>query len=233
MHNISDHKRLAYNGRDFNLHQSARIAQNVYSPRIRIAYYHSVGVYRIHSACRFVYQWQHDWIYALTSKEMHGSKIAVELEHLDQIRTYAQSLYPEECCGLLLGKISSRGKTLTEVVPTPNSWSEQAAEFGELDSAAKPKSKQNRFSIAPQVMLQVQKQARDRNLNIIGIFHSHPDTAAVPSAFDRAIAWQQYSYFIASVQQGKATEILSWTLDESRQFHSEEILIIDSKDSKN
>ena len=158
--------------------------------------------------------------------------IAVYREHLHRIRTHAETVYPEECCGLLLG-ISHTNKTVVEVVPTQNSWGEEAAAaLGELDPSSSTRSKQNGFSIAPQVMLQVQKQARDRHLTIVGIYHSHPDHPAVPSAFDRAIAWGQYSYLIVSVQQGHATEVLSWTLAQSRQFQSEEILIIDSKDSQ-
>jgi len=75
-------------------------------------------------------------------------------------------------------------------------------------------------------MFKAQKDARDRNLDIIGIFHSHPDHPAVPSEFDRAIAWQQYSYIIVSVQQGKAWELKSWSLDDNHQFQPEELLTV-------
>ena len=265
------------------------------------------------------------------------TKLIVQLEHLAQIRTHAQQVYPEECCGLLLGHNEPR--RLIEVVPVENSWGEESAKMLEdglggesspvfvhpdagsggtlscrfpagnsdrrccedfvLDGAfkgrksipptappvpveeevripkvrvlgfpqdesavgfprnesavelareereeqtrtssgfsrsANPKgSKRNRFSIDPQAMLQVQKAARARHLDIIGIYHSHPDNPAVPSEFDRAIAWSSYSYIIVSVEQGQATDLNSWTLDEDRQFQPEEILIIDSKLSK-
>jgi proteasome lid subunit RPN8/RPN11 len=75
-------------------------------------------------------------------------------------------------------------------------------------------------------MLKAQKQARDRNLDIIGIYHSHPDHPAVPSEFDRAIAWQQYSYIIVSVQQGKACDLKNWSLDDDHQFQPEEMLTV-------
>jgi proteasome lid subunit RPN8/RPN11 len=75
-------------------------------------------------------------------------------------------------------------------------------------------------------MLKAQKDARDRNLDIIGIYHSHPDHPAVPSEFDRAIAWQRYSYVIVSVQQGKTCDLQSWSLDDNCQFQSEEILTL-------
>jgi proteasome lid subunit RPN8/RPN11 len=73
-------------------------------------------------------------------------------------------------------------------------------------------------------MFEVQKEVRSRNLDIIGIFHSHPDNPARPSEFDRAIAWQSYSYIIVSVQQGKACDLKSWILDDDHQFQPEEIV---------
>ena len=128
-----------------------------------------------------------------------------------------------------MGQRSSDTKTLIEVLPTENSWGDEAEDTFQSSegSAQRKSSKRNRFSIAPIVMLKAQKDARDRNLDIIGIFHSHPDYPAVPSEFDRAIAWQQYSYIIVSVQQGKACDLKSWTLDDDQQFQPEEILTVE------
>ena len=147
-------------------------------------------------------------------------------DHLQAMQTHAESTYPEECCGLLLGLLRGDVKTLVEVLATQNSWGDDGVDdFQAIESSAQRKSsKRNRFSIAPKVMLQAQKDARDRNLDIIGIFHSHPDHPAVPSEFDRAIAWQQYSYIIVSVQQGKACDLKSWSLNDEHQFQPEEIL---------
>lgn len=74
-------------------------------------------------------------------------------------------------------------------------------------------------------MLKVQKEARDRQLDIIGIYHSHPDHPAIPSEFDRLCGWQAYSYIIVSVLQGKARDVLSWSLDDNHQFQPEEIVV--------
>lgn len=149
--------------------------------------------------------------------------------HLQAMKNHAESTYPEECCGLLVGQRSGDTKTLIEVLPTENSWGGEAEDTFQFSegSAQRKSSKRNRFSIAPIVMLKAQKDARDRNLDIIGIFHSHPDYPAVPSEFDRAIAWQEYSYIIVSVQQGKACDLKSWTLDDDQQFQPEEILTVE------
>ncbi|MCU0534475.1 MAG: M67 family metallopeptidase [Hydrococcus sp. Prado102] len=146
--------------------------------------------------------------------------IRIGIEQIEQIRHHAENTYPEECCGLLLGRIADRDKLIVEVRQTENSWEVELTELLPIKTG----SKRNRFSIAPEVLLKLQKEARDRNLSIIGIYHSHPDHPAIPSEFDRAIAWQQYSYIIVSVQQGRAQDIRSWTLDETHQFQSEEIL---------
>lgn len=149
-------------------------------------------------------------------------------EHLAAIRAHAESTYPDECCGLLLGKLSQNSKTLVEVIATENAWSVETAEFfssirASADVASK---KRHHYTIAPEVMLRAQREARDRQLDIIGIYHSHPDHPAMPSEFDRVYAWYQYSYIIVSVPQGKAGTLKSWSLDDNHQFQPEEIITI-------
>ncbi|NJL82806.1 MAG: M67 family metallopeptidase [Chloroflexaceae bacterium] len=145
--------------------------------------------------------------------------LTLTAQDLEAIRAHAQQTYPEECCGLLLGT----DKTVVQVIPTANSWSEAVAVyFQELDPA--PHGKNDRFSIDPQTLLQVQKEARNRNLNIIGIYHSHPDHPAVPSACDRRLAWPEYSYVIVSVT---LNQVRSWLLAESGEFQAEAIVIGD------
>lgn len=143
--------------------------------------------------------------------------------HFEAICKHGESTYPNECCGLLLGQVSNGSKTVVEVRATANVWDTQAAElFEEQESKA---SNQSNYAISPQTMLQVQKEMRDRNLQIIGIYHSHPNSAAIPSECDRLYAWEQYSYIIVSVIAGKAQELLSWELDSEYRFQAEEIAI--------
>jgi proteasome lid subunit RPN8/RPN11 len=143
------------------------------------------------------------------------------------ICAHAESTYPYECCGLLLGRNSQDGKTLVEVMAMENVWSVQAVEtFSEIDTKWQlSENKSTHYTIAPEVMLQVQKESRARGLDIIGIYHSHPDHPAIPSPFDQVCAWQTYSYIIVSVPQGKAGELKSWSLDDNHQFQPEEIIV--------
>ncbi len=149
--------------------------------------------------------------------------LKVTSHHLAAICQHGESTYPNECCGLLLGQIGNGSKTVVEVRATQNVWDAQAAElFEEKESRANQLSN---YTISPQTMLEVQKEARDRNLQLIGIYHSHPNHPAIPSECDRLYAWEQYSYIIVSVIQGKAQELLSWELDSDRTFQTEEIAI--------
>ncbi|MDZ7963208.1 MAG: M67 family metallopeptidase [Aulosira sp. DedQUE10] len=144
-------------------------------------------------------------------------------EHLQIIRTHAESTYPEECCGIILGHVALEGKTVVEIMPTENAWNTEATNFSADNTVDTQK---RRYAIAPQVMLQAQREARDRALNIIGIYHSHPDAPAIPSECDRLYAWPEYSYIIVSVPKGKADIPQIWCLDDSHQFQPETITII-------
>ena len=153
--------------------------------------------------------------------------LRVAAEHIRAICAHAQSTYPQECCGLLLGKLSQDGKILIDAIATENVWSAQAVEsFSEIDTKWQlSENKSTHYTIAPEEILRVQKESRDRQLDIIGIYHSHPDHPAIPSQFDRVCAWQTYSYIIVSVLQGKAGELQSWSLDDNHQFQPEEIIV--------
>lgn len=149
------------------------------------------------------------------------------VEHLRLICTHAESTYPYECCGLLLGLLARDDKILVDAIATENVWSPTAAaDFQAIDANLSLGTDKNTYyTIAPAVMLKVQREARDRQLDIIGVYHSHPNCPAIPSEFDRACAWQAYSYIIVSVPQGKAGELLSWKLDDNHQFYAEEIVV--------
>lgn len=156
--------------------------------------------------------------------------LRLDKEHLWDIRAHAESTYPDECCGLLLGKIAQDSKTLGEVIATENVWSAETAEnFSSIEAASDVSyTQRSHYAIAPEIMLKAQKSARDRKLDIIGIYHSHPDHPAIPSECDRVYAWYEYSYIIVSVHQGKASDLKSWSLDNEHQFQPEEIITVKS-----
>ena len=141
--------------------------------------------------------------------------------------------YPLECCGLLLGRIDNGCKKVIKVIPTENDWENQKDLFEELNSefdrhdskSFNDRECRDSFSINPLTFLKIQKQARQDNLDILGIYHSHPNHSAQPSSFDTQFAWSIYSYIILSVNNNDVEDIKCWLLDENRQFIEEGIKV--------
>ena len=75
-------------------------------------------------------------------------------------------------------------------------------------------------------MLHGETEAARRGLDVIGIFHSHPDHPAEPSGFDRDWALPWYSYIITTVEQGRAVRSRSWLLKEDHSGYDEETIQI-------
>ena len=126
---------------------------------------------------------------------------------LDLIHRHLESGYPNEACGVMLGKDS----IITETV---------AADNQRTDSA------RNRYLIDPLSYMKIEKEADRRNIQVLGIYHSHPDVAARPSETDRQAGFPNLSYLIVSVVKGKAVESRSWRLrDDYSQFDEEPVEI--------
>jgi proteasome lid subunit RPN8/RPN11 len=154
------------------------------------------------------------------------SILTISSEQIQAISNHAEQTYPQECCGLLMGEINENNdKIIVDIIPTENAWnSETAKTFKEVETTDIPVTSERRFTISAQQMIQAQKQARERNLIIIGIYHSHPDHPAIPSEFDRVCAWSDYSYIIVSVENGKTTDLQNWSLDQHHQFQPEPLI---------
>ncbi|HZR30011.1 MAG TPA: M67 family metallopeptidase [Terriglobales bacterium] len=138
--------------------------------------------------------------------------IRMREQHINQIRGLGEDEYPYECCGLLLGHFEEDGrKSLVELFPISNAREEEA--------------RRRRFLIEPGELLRGERHARERQLDVIGFYHSHPEDSGVPSQYDLDHAWPVYSYVIVSVHSGKAVNVFSWEMQEDRsRFNPEEIV---------
>ena len=129
---------------------------------------------------------------------------------LDEIRTHGVKDYPYECCGLLLGHFNADSKVVTETYPISNAREESA--------------KRNRFLIEPAELMRGERYAREHDLEVVGFYHSHPDSPAVPSQYDLEHAWPTYSYIIVSTSADRANDLFSWEQEPDRsRFKQEEI----------
>jgi proteasome lid subunit RPN8/RPN11 len=73
--------------------------------------------------------------------------------------------------------------------------------------------------------MRAERTAARKGLDVLGFYHSHPDHFAEPSDYDREHALPNWSYPIVSVQKGKAAEIRSWLLSDTRESYIEEVIL--------
>jgi proteasome lid subunit RPN8/RPN11 len=101
---------------------------------------------------------------------------------------HAQSTFPDECCGVMVGKIDGDEKQVTTAIALENAY----------------KGKQeDRYEIRPEDLLAADKNARAEGLDLIGIFHSHPDCDAYFSKTDLENSCPWYSFVVLSIKGGK------------------------------
>lgn len=108
----------------------------------------------------------------------------------------AEKEYPNECCGVLLGKKTAWGKIVVRQIGVHN--------------LADDRQKNVHFRISPLELLHIEHFAREEDLEIVGFYHSHPDHGADVSAEDVKYMIPGYSYPILSVVHGALAEIKSY-----------------------
>ncbi len=90
-----------------------------------------------------------------------------------QIAAEARQALPEECCGLLLGRIDGERAVAAVCIASPNLAPDR----------------RSGFEIDPALLLATRRGARKRGEVVLGHYHSHPRGSTAPSEMDRARAW--------------------------------------------
>ena len=123
---------------------------------------------------------------------------------LAAIRRHLVAAYPAEGCGFLVGAQRANGEVVVNrELPITN---------GRVaDGAA-----QHRYLISPDDFRSAECEATVAGLQIVGVYHSHPDVAAQPSAYDREHAWPWYRYLIVSIVGGAVKDERIWELTDDR-----------------
>ena len=143
--------------------------------------------------------------------------LLISSQVLENIHAHGESAYPEEGAGLLLGTVIGGQKQVTQILALANSREEGA--------------RHNRYLLTPEDYLRGEQEADRLGLDVLGVFHSHPDHPNRPSEFDRDWAMPWFSYLITSVQAGQAVESRSWLLTEDRSQFSEEQIMVSSDEN--
>jgi len=135
---------------------------------------------------------------------------------IDDISEHSMETYPEECCGILVGREGSDDRTITESHRAENIADERRHE---------------RYLIDEKKLIEVIKTVRGKDVDVIGFYHSHPDYPSMPSGFDtETAAWPGYSYLIASVEKDGVASVRSWTMpDGGTEFVEEPMRIEEAK----
>jgi proteasome lid subunit RPN8/RPN11 len=124
--------------------------------------------------------------------------IHIESEAWQKMVEHARVAYPQECCGAMLGAVDDGNKSVTIAVPLENAY--QGA-------------RENRYELRPEDLLNADKAARSRGMDLVGIYHSHPDCDAYFSETDLKNSCPWYSFVVLSIHKGAFDHANSWLPD--------------------
>ena len=114
--------------------------------------------------------------------------IRIEGPAWEAMVAHARSRYPDECCGAMLGAIDGARKTVSVAVPMENAYQGPRAA---------------RYELRPEDLLAAEREARAKGLDLVGIFHSHPDCDAYFSETDLKNSCPWYSFVVLSIRKGE------------------------------
>ena len=141
-------------------------------------------------------------------------RITIDSETVESLQVQASREYPNECCGVLLGRWRQHeGHSVTSVVrgiPSVNTANDRS----------------RNYAIAPESLYRLHKDLLAEPIEIVGYYHSHPVGEATPSETDRRAAWPGVSYLVIAPYAIAAAPIRSWRLDSGGTAFCEERLEI-------
>ena len=141
--------------------------------------------------------------------------LRVSSELMAEIGRHGEEQYPEEAAGLLLGAVDGETRSARRVLPLANVFdSEQRG---------------RRYLINPLDILHAEDEAERLGMDVVGVFHSHPDHPPTPSKFDLDWAVPWYVYLITSVREGIASESRAWKLQDDHSQMIEELLTVEQE----
>lgn len=139
---------------------------------------------------------------AIDAKSSPGFTLRVTAAVTETMRSAAASAWPEECCGLLLGRRSLTGHDGHNAIAVLRACP--------ADNAAPAGQRRHRYRIAPAQWLALERETSGSGLDIVGVYHSHPGGPAAPSGTDLAQAWPELVYVIVTSGDEGAGEQRAW-----------------------
>lgn len=128
---------------------------------------------------------------------MSTDTVRLTYEQLRAIERAAEDAYPEEACGLLVGR------------STPGAGYRVSTVEASANVAEPPRTR--RFEVDPKLRLRLERALRESPDSVIGVYHSHPDGSAQPSETDISMIFEpDMVWLITAVADGKAGETTGW-----------------------
>jgi len=139
------------------------------------------------------------------------SEIILSISAIGTIQNQGEKIFPNEACGFLFGTEKNGQRYISKAIPVKNS---------------KEGDQRRRFEISAFDYMKAERYALEKDIQLLGIYHSHPNHPAIASEHDLKVAMPFFSYVIVSVLDGHADKILSWKLKENvREFQEEKVFI--------
>jgi proteasome lid subunit RPN8/RPN11 len=135
--------------------------------------------------------------------------IKIEKAAWDVMVSHARSTYPNECCGAMLGSIDGDHKSVRVAVALENAFSGQQGA---------------RYELRQEDLLRADAEARRQGMDLVGIFHSHPDCDAYFSKTDLENSCPWYSFVVLSIQKGEFHHANSFLPDPDQTVAAKEEL---------
>ena len=132
--------------------------------------------------------------------------IKIQKTAWEKMVSHVESTFPKEGCGLMIG---SDG-VVQEAVPVPNSYTGPQEDF---------------FVIDPKDLHRVDRESREKGLDVLGVFHSHPDCDAYFSKRDLEHSCPWFSYVVLSIKGGRFDHANSYRPDFDQKEAPKEELI--------
>ncbi len=128
--------------------------------------------------------------------------IFIEEEVLQEIASFGEAGYPEEVAGLMIGDIEDGQIYVRRLLKVENHLGAPARSYS--------------YQISSFDWQRGESAARELAMEIVGVFHTHPDHPSIPSSHDLEFALPNFIYVIASICQGKLADLQAWKLREDR-----------------
>jgi proteasome lid subunit RPN8/RPN11 len=129
-----------------------------------------------------------------------------------RIFKHLESTYPNEGGGFLLGQVKGQDVQIDDTI--------------QIENVFEAEEQYHRYAMTPQDWARLEDQADERSMTLVGYYHSHPDSPAIPSIYDRDHALPNFTYLITQVQNGSAVDMRGWRLRTDRtQFDSEDLKV--------